>query len=875
MKRIENKVNLFTGMNHYNTLSVLFISVFILITGCHKPDQAIPSSQTLRVNWRVIKNEFGEENKCHARFVFKNEGSSNISGENWRMYFNQATLHVENIVNESIGIVAHINGDFYQFVPGKNFQIKPGDSIVYDFTYKGIMIKEGDAPTGLYIVSEKGGSQNIEVVKNYQVLPFSDFESIFPGDDFKALWPTSQNEYLKNEYIKELPDANVGNVIPTPYQTKTGKGKFEWNASTTVYYDDAFEKEAIYLIDRIKSFFNLTLKKQTGKPLNGNSISLQAMDVKVNGVEKEAYLLNVAAKKGIVIEASDAAGMFYGIQTLLSMMEGQGINNKFSIDEVEIQDAPRFAFRGFLLDVARNFQSKQSVLKLIDLLATYKINHLNLRLTEDEAWRLEIASLPELTELGSKRGHTLDDATCLIPAFGSGPFTEAPGTHGSGYYTRNDFIEIIKYAGARHIKIVPEICFPSHARAAIKSMEFRYRKFIDKGDKNSAEEFRLIDPNDKSQYYSAQQFKDNIVNVCNESTYHFYETVVKDIKSMYDEAGISFDFLHTGGDEVPNGAWAKSPECTAFMQTQSEIENPRHLQAYFFKRMSGILKKYNLTLGGWEEVVLKKDSTGRATINTEFVNQNVIPYVWDNTGDNVDLGNRIANAGYKVILCNVKNLYFDLSYNTDPKEPGLYWGGFQDAIDPFLLAPFDVFKSEVYTQYGLFNPAPTLSSTVETLRPESRKNIFGLQAQLWSETVKGSDMLEYYVIPKLFAFAEKAWARERKWESESDNVLRIAAMKTDWNEMANRIGKNELPRLDKIFGGFNYRIATPGAQIENATLYANVSFPGFVIRYSTDGTEPNEKSPVYTEPVKVQGAIKVKAFNQQGRGSRTITVFTE
>jgi hexosaminidase len=373
------------------------------------------------------------------------------------------------------------------------------------------------------------------------------------------------------------------------------------------------------------------------------------------------------------------------------------------LPEVLINDAPRFGFRGFLLDVSRNFQKKEAVLKLIDLLSFYKINALNFRMTEDEGWRLEIKGLPELTEVGAKRGHTLDDANFLPPSFGSGPFTDAENNHGTGFYTRADFIEILKYANQRHVQIVPEICFPSHARAAIKAMEKRYRFYMEKGDQKAAEEFRLIDPDDKSVYLSAQCYKDNIVNIANESCYHFYETVVADIVEMYSEAGLKLTLFHTGGDEVANGAWTKSPEIDELFKTNPELKSTRDLHAYFIRKMMERLEKYNLTFAGWEEAVLKRDENGVATINPEFADKKLIPYVWDNTGKNADLGYRIANAGYPVVLCNVTNLYFDLAYNTDPKEPGLYWGGFQDAIDPFVLIPFDVFKSAIYNDYGIFS----------------------------------------------------------------------------------------------------------------------------------------------------------------------------
>jgi hexosaminidase len=443
---------------------------------------------------------------------------------------------------------------------------------------------------------------------------------------------------------------------------------------------------------------------------------------------------------------------------------------------------------------------------------------------------------------------------------------------GSGYYTRDDFKEILRYANQRHIEVVPEICFPSHARAALKSMEARYQTFMQQGDEKSANEFRLVDPNDRSVYASAQLYHDNIVCVALESTYHFYETVVKDIIAMYQESGMKLTRFHTGGDEVPQGAWAKSPLCLKLLEEHPEIKGPRNLQAYFFSRILEMLTRYNLLVGGWEEIALNKDDAGNITVNPAFAGKNVIPYVWDNTGDNLDLGYRLANAGYPVVLCNVTNLYFDLSYNTDPAEPGLYWGGFQDAKDPFVLIPYDVFKSAVYENFGQMAEKERDYGSMERLKPENRKNILGLQAQLWSETLKRPDMLEYYVLPKLFAFAEKAWAAAPKWESDPDLKSRTRKIIADWNEFANRIGQRELPRLDYLFGGFNYRISPPGAIIADGVLKANIAYPGMTIRYTTDGSEPTSNSPQYTEPVEVNGAVKLRAFSTTGRSGRVVEV---
>jgi len=174
------------------------------------------------------------------------------------------------------------------------------------------------------------------------------------------------------------------------------------------------------------------------------------------------------------------------------------------------------------MDVSRNFQTKETILRFLDLLAFYKVNHFLFYTTEDEGWRLEIDGLPELTQVGAQRQHTSGkDTPVLHPAYGSGPNANADGKYGSGYYTKADFIEILKYANERHIKVIPEVNLPGHARAAIKAMEARYERLMKEGKTAEANEYRLIDPNDKSEYLSAQGYRDNVVCVGQESTYHF------------------------------------------------------------------------------------------------------------------------------------------------------------------------------------------------------------------------------------------------------------------------------------------------------------------------------------------------------------------
>ncbi len=857
-------------------LMAFIISIALLPSCTGSSTSASQLSEKLEVKWELISTDV-EKGATSASFTFINKGSNAIDNKSWIMYFNQSNIQPVNLADSAIGKVEHVNGDFFRFVPGVQFNLQPGDSLKVVYAYENIMIKYGDAPAGVYVAKDEKGKQLAASVKNFSIVPFENNIRLFNDSIFLSTLPTPKNNYVRNLAVDTLAFQQLCPIIPTPMKFTKGNGSVEITTATLICFEKGLDNEADLLLTTLEKQTGIKLQKQEGiDEKNARTISLKLTNMPANAGTAEGYLLSVTPNKGIAISGNDAAGVFYGIQSLMALFPTNAYAKKGSpinISAGEIADAPRFHYRGFLLDVARNFQSKEAVYKLIDLLAFYKINTIDIRLTEDEGWRLEINGLPELTQVGAKRGHTIDDADFLQPSFGSGPFSDSKGNTGTGYYSRNDFKEILSYAAKRHIKIIPEICFPSHTRAAIKSMEARYRYYMQKGNKSAAEEYRLADPEDKSVYLSAQSFKDNISNVALPSTYNFYHAVIKDIAAMYQEAGLQLNMLHTGGDEVPQGAWEKSPASVNLMKTLPGITNARNLQGYFFKRILDSLSKYKLQIGGWEEVVLNKDSKGKATINNEFVGKNVIPYVWDNTGENIDLGYRIANAGYPVVLCNSTNLYFDLSYNTDPTEPGLYWSGFQDAKDPFVLAPYDAFKSKIYNDYGNIVPVDESAfNNFERLKPENKKNILGLQAQLWTETVKGQNMMEYYVLPKLFAFAEKAWAAAPAWESEANQQKRIQQIESGWSSFANRIGQYEFPRLDYIFGGYNYRISPPGAIIENGLLKANIAFPGLIIRYTTDGSEPGNNSAIYTMPVAVNGTIKLKAFSQSGRGGKTIEV---
>lgn len=827
----------------------------------------------IAVTWELLSNFPDTGAGYTAKIRLTNNGTLALTDKNWALFFSIAPSDVLKNETPQPATLEHINGDWFRLYPNPGFALKTGDSINISYRAVGAVIKESDGPLGIYVVhyDDAGKETSIEEVDQYTLVPFSRKNQLLRNTNDKEVAASAAKTYYENQGLSALKTADLIDIIPTPLHFKKGSGSFNLSVATTISYEGELKNEAAMLAGSLKEITGKEYSVSEGKPDAAIHLAINSGVVKEKSPEGYQLLIN---EKGASINGFDAAGVFYGIQSLLALLPTElylGSNTPVQLPFVQVDDAPRFGFRSVHLDVSRNFQEKETVLKILDVLSRYKINHLLLYTSEDEGWRVEIPGLPELTEVGAQRQHIADiKVAALHPAYGSGPFAKAKGKYGAGYYTRKDFIEILQYAAKRHIKIIPELNFPGHARAAIKSMEARYQRLMEEGKEEEANEYRLVDPEDKSEYLSAQLYKDNVVNVSRESTYRFFEKVVDEFDKMYKDAGLKMDLFHAGGDEVAEGAWTKSPEALELLKSHPEVKDPKNLQTYFFRELMKRMEKRNLEVHGWEEVALLKDSTGKYVPNPEFSSKKVVPYIWNNLFDYPDLGYKLANAGYKIVLCNVSNFYFDLAYNNDPQEPGLYWAGFIDTKNAFAFAPFNMFNTTFKNSMGedLFWDAP--NSKLEALHPEARKNIIGIEAQLWSETIKGRDMVEYYMLPKLLGFAESAWSPERRWETEADRIRRLKEINEDWNRFANSIAQKEFPKLAKLNGGYNYRVPGAGAIIENGLLKANSALPGISIHYTIDGTEPTLQSPLYTKPVPVSGSVKLKTFDASGRAGRTV-----
>ncbi len=872
-------------------VSGLSVLIFIFSFSCQSP-----STPDIAVEWEHITNFTGEPNVFESKFTLTHKDGTSLNDQNWTLFFNIAPRPMVSTPTPQPATIEHINGDWYKMTPSDGFKLAKGETI--EILYRGTegVIKETDRPLGLYFVfyDAQGNEEQIVEVSDYTFKPFTKPEQIHRNDEDYDPIPTPSYLYKTNQDLMELPKEKLDLIVPTPVTTQKMEGTLTLNNTYTIFYEPSLEKEAKFLKEKLLTEIGLDLPLSTNVS-DGKAIALKQSNIMVNGSSKEAYHLTIDPEQ-ITIMGSDNAGVFYGIQSLRALIPVDVFNTKsgdITLRCKKISDAPRFGFRSLHLDVGRNFQTKETILKLIDVAAFYKVNHFLFYVTEDEGWRLEIKDLPELTDVGAVRKHTTSFKNSVIhPAYGSGPHANDPEKNGSGYYTREDFIEILKYAQERHITIIPEVNFPGHARAAIKSMEARYERLMKEGKTQEAEMYRLIDPEDTSKYISAQAYKDNVVCVVRESAYTFYEKVVDEILAMYDEAGVPITKFHMGGDEVPHGAWTGSPMVAEFLKDHPEIENHHQLHAYFIKRMTERLKDRNLEWHGWEEVALKKNPDGNYIPNQELIGKNIVPYIWNNLFDYPDIGYKLANAGYPIVLCNVSNFYFDLAYSKDPAEPGLYWAGFINTRDNWHFAPFNMFTTTATTSMGselhVLRTENKDGRTVdiiqiepdgqvlelERLNPGADKNIIGIEAQIWSETIKGEDMLEYYYLPKLIGFAESAWTKARPWENIADEAQRNDLKDKDWNVFANLLATKELPRLSYVNEGYNYRVPPPGGVIEDGTLKANVEFPGLKVYYTVDGTEPSIDSELYEGPVEIakDAEVRIIAIDASGKKSRSFIV---
>ena len=836
-----------------------------------------PEGKNLALKYHVITNVYDGKEQFKAELTIRNNSAHTLK-KGWSIYFNSLRKIQSTSVSKGFKI-HHVNGDLFCLEPTKDFEpLLPGNVVVISYIADYWAIKTVDKPIGFYIIyrDKSGHELTPEALPAVEVVPFNRIEQKTRSWMDEYPQPDAQNTYFENEGITNIESDSLCPILPTPYYyKKENTGYYAINKHTRLAYQSSLVAEAGLFIEDCRKWFGIHMIAVAGK---AGHIRLELGQVE-NPYQKmdqgnEAYRLTINAE-GIHIVGTRASSIFYGIQSLYMLMSAADINQQngeIKIPYTAITDVPVFSYRGMHLDVARNFQQIPAVKKLLRYMSLYKLNKFHFHLTDDEGWRLEIEGLPELTEVGSKRGHTIHETECLLPSYGSGYNPNDPDSSGNGYYTRSQFIELLHFAHRHHIEIIPAIDFPGHARAAIRSMEVRYLKYMEQNMEAEANEYLLTDWHDTSVYESVQLWKRNVINIALPSTYRFIGKVIDEILSMYHEAGVNITTLHIGGDEVPHGVWEGSPICQKFLETHPELHDIYDIYEYFLKAINKILTERGLSTGGWEEVAFSHKNGGK-TPNLQLTQKGIIPYCWNTVwGDKGEATPYLlANSGFNVVLCNAPNLYFDFAYDKHPEEEGFYWGGMNDTKDVLRFLPFDLYKSAGKSGMGRVIDTEIEYKKYPKLNKTSRKNILGIQGQIWGETMTTPERIEYMAVPRMIALSERAWAQPPDWVNLSDKTERKLAFEQEWSLFANKTGKFHFDLLHRFFDNIQFRVPQPGIMVKDNKLYANTQFPDLEIRFTIDGRTPDQDSNIYTQPLDIRfSKIKLRAFSTHANASRVV-----
>jgi hexosaminidase len=819
----------------------------------------------LKVGYRVLDNRPGPavcapDPSCMLAELTL--AAPEIPAAGWSLYFSSVDPILK--ADSAAFALSHINGDLYRLTPTADFRgFPPGQTFTIALKLSGHQLSELYPMPNYYVAADGLPARTVASTRptiNREtglesldfVVDFVDEARLAGGSTADTtVWATAPRLHAINAAagasVQPIPR---GAILPTPLVTKLDPNGAGLDLSRGVAVSLAGLKRF-----ELAAALSRLAKAGVGEDKHGTPLAIQVAP----GLRFAAGGYRLAIQPGVVaIQASDAEGAANGLASLTALVDARR-----TVPVLAIEDAPRFAFRGLHVDVARNFHSKGEILAILDQMAAYKLNRLHLHLADDEGWRVEIAGLPELTEIGSRRCHDLTERTCLIPQLGSGP---DPSTSVNGFFSRADYIAIVRAAQARHIQVIPSFDMPGHSRAAIKAMEARAARLRAAGRPEAeAGRYLLSEAANVSVYSSIQHYSDNTINVCLDSSYAFLGKVVDEMARLHAAAGQPLTRYHIGADETP-GAWAASPACAAY-EKKTGIA-PADLGGHFIERVSAMLAAKGIVPAGW--------SDGMTHAKAERMPARVASNNWGALGGEGPASAHLqANQGWEVVISTPEVMYFDSPYAADPKERGYDWPsratGTRKVFD-FMPENLPV-HAELWTD---LHGKDQVSKDEHPLNPGVR--FAGLQGQLWSETIRSDAQVDYMLYPRMLALAERAW-HVAAWEEPytpgagysratgAFDAEQRARRDADWNAFANLLGGRELARLDAA--GVAYRVPTVGAVVEAGKLRANVEFPGLPIEYRVEGGAWRP----YVADAPVSGRVEVRARSADGkRAGRSLFV---
>lgn len=477
-------------------------------------------------------------------------------------------------------------------------------------------------------------------------------------------------------------------IVPKPKSIVRRDGDFKLNFKTKIV---TLDREA----NEMASFLNDLLLKNHGfklefvgspKKIPSNAVVFERLSEQGNIPSSENYAISVSRKE-IRIKARSNTGMFYALQTLIQMLPVRIEKGNATVPGVEISDEPRFKYRGMHLDVGRHFMPVSFVKKYIDLMALYKLNQFHWHLTEDQGWRIEIKKYPKLTDIGSKRPQT--HVGRYSPTF------KGDGVPVEGFYTQDEIRDVVAYAKARKINVIPEIELPGHSSAALAA----YPEF---GCKQNYE-------------YKVQMtwgiFKE--VFCPTDATFKFLEDVLEETIALFPES----PYIHIGGDEVLKDHWKESPFVQDLMKREN-LKDEHEVQSYFIRRVEKFVNSKGKTIIGWDEIL----EGGLAP--------NAVVMSWRGERGGI----QAAKAKHDVIMTPTNYLYFDYGQG-DPKYEPINIGN----------------QLSLETVYS-YNPVP------KELSADEARYVLGAQGNVWTEYIKTPAKVEYMVFPRLLALSEVVWS---------------------------------------------------------------------------------------------------------------------
>lgn len=478
-------------------------------------------------------------------------------------------------------------------------------------------------------------------------------------------------------------------IIPNPVELILSEESFAFkNGQTISIENDEQTSVAEYLVKSIHKTASIDLKTTE------SSSQASIVFTKAKDLQPEAYELNITPQQ-IVIKANDAAGYFYGIQSILQLLTEDNTtstsDSKWLVPSVAIKDQPKFGWRAYMLDEGRYFQGEEFVKLMLDQMALLKMNVFHWHLTEDGGWRIEIKKYPKLTEIGSQRSDS------EIGTWKSGKLMGKP--HG-GFYTQEQIKNIVAYAAERHITIVPEFEMPGHASAAIASYTWL-------GTAGKDIEVPVVFGRHYDNY-----------DVTKPEVLQFTKDVLTELFELFPSK-----VIHIGGDEVGYKVWEESKHVQEYMKANG-INTPADLQISFINNISKFIEQNGRRMMGWNEIMGKNVHQGfeekkdDKEAETELA-KNVVVHFWKGS---LELATEAAKKGYGIVNSLHSETYLDYSYEDISLERA----------------------------YG-FNPIP------EGLDEEYHKNIYGLGCQMWTEWTPTIDDVTYQTFPRIAAYAEVGW----------------------------------------------------------------------------------------------------------------------